>query len=887
MFAITKNNHFVLKYPFIFICFIMINRYIQSIEINIQESAIVDYKDIQINLNSTNNYIIYKYNINIDKKDFILQLNSISNIPITIYFYNNNTLNYEESGDFSNWDKEYISNVNDNKNEFLFQANKKVCYIIFTIKKTDKRNYTDYTGNFIIFGLPVDISLNDYFVNQSYFYYTYNNNYTLENYNNNYNYRINSYNLNYNKNEIYLHCIVQSKGKNYVFINNGDNEVIYDKNNISYLDYYLNITRNVNTYNIQLIAEKNIPFSIYFEILYENNKINYIGNNNTICNNILGEATYYFYDEISISNINEPLYYLVNDNLSENVKKVRFYNPTEFIDLKKVTNEELYQIALNGVYTPMTSKNKMNNINIYKYNNESKNMTNNIIFIQIIINNFQDLNLDKICIKKIPLVKLNIESIEFHKIIYNNTNQLDNIGYIPDKNFYASNIYKEVLESNSLKLFNFSNDIQSIDINFTQPSIYNNNIFFQGLLCGNSPETEISLFYSHNNESDYKKHDILLTKLSTNNFYGIINLKEIDNTNYYFNIFLPQKMYFKYLYFENNYFKYNNSYLCDDNVENSIEIEKSGNKMIITFDAFNIKETTNYTILVKNQEEEKILNECQFISFLSSNNKKYYIYNYIDKGNSQKVKIKIDLQDFGNYDIYILAQGINDFSLYKFIGYKEFIFTKNKNDDDKSNKTFINFLIISNAILVLVVIGFIAYLLYKKRKKKNLINSVNISLLDKDTSQSSQLNTFNKENEKSTHIATENSGNISNDNSINVQESNFNILNKEFPIFNGSINDLEENKFKNNIIVNNKEKNNDNKDGNTEKGNNNNDVNDQNNDEDISESAAPAYDFIKTQNPEENIIGNIFAEKNNVKDVIKEDDAIKKVFVNVDTTKGL
>ena len=59
----------------------------------------------------------------------------------------------------------------------------------------------------------------------------------------------------------------------------------------------------------------------------------------------------------------------------------------------------------------MTSKNKMNNINIYKYNNESKNMTNNIIFIQIIINNFQDLNLDKICIKKIPLVKLNIESI--------------------------------------------------------------------------------------------------------------------------------------------------------------------------------------------------------------------------------------------------------------------------------------------------------------------------------------------------------------------------------------------------------------------------------------------------------------------------------------------
>ena len=258
--------------------------------------------------------------------------------------------------------------------------------------------------------------------------------------------------------------------------------------------------------------------------------------------------------------------------------------------------------------------------------------------------------------------------------------------------------------------------------------------------------------------------------------------------------------------------------------------------------------------------------------------------NYIDKGSSQKVKIRIDLQDFGNYDIYILAQEINDFSLYKFIGYKELNFTKNKNDDNKPNKMLFNFLIISNAILVLVVIGFIVYFLYKKKKKKNLNNSVNISLLDKN---SSQLNYSNQENEKFVSIETEISGNVSNNNSSNIQGSNFNLLNKQFPIFNGSINDLEENKFKKNIIINNKENNNDNRDANTEKGNNNNDVNDQNYEEDISESAAPAYDFIKTQNPEENNIGYIFAEKNNVKDEIKEDDAIKKVFVNVDTTKGL
>ena len=42
---------------------------------------------------------------------------------------------------------------------------------------------------------------------------------------------------------------------------------------------------------------------------------------------------------------------------------------------------------------------------------------------------------------------------------------------------------------------------------------------------------------------------------------------------------------------------------------------------------------------------------------------------------------------------------------------------------------------------------------------------------------------------------------------------------------------------------------------------------------------------MKTENPEENQIGNIFAERNNIKDENKEEDDINKVFVNTETTK--
>ena len=473
MFLITKSNRFLLKYLFNFLCFVIFGKYIQSLDINIQGDEIFDHKEIQFKLSSSKNYIIYRYKLNQEKTNFILQLNSISNIPITIYFYNNNSLNYEDNGDFYDWDNEYTSYTYINKTEFLFQSYQRECYIVFTIKKEYKQNYTDFSGSFNIFQIPVDISLNDFYKNKSYFYHIYNNNYTLKDYNNNYIYRINSHNLNFNNNsEIYLHCVMQSTGANHsIIIENDDNEIIYNKNNISNLDYYLNIAKS-KIYNIKLISEKNIPFSILFEIMY--NKINYIGNNNTICINKLGESNYYFYDEISKGNTDEPLYYILNNYFSKNDIRVGFYRPTNIINLENLTNEELYQISLNGEYTQMQSKHETNDIDIYKYNIEKKNITNIIFFIQIKVNNSQSLNLNKICFKKLPLIKLDLGSLESYKTIYNSTYKLENIGYYYIK--YNTSIIS------SYKIFLYASKIDTLTLYKGKADIVELNNK-EGILC--------------------------------------------------------------------------------------------------------------------------------------------------------------------------------------------------------------------------------------------------------------------------------------------------------------------------------------------------------------------------------------------------------------------
>ena len=1326
MFRIKRNNN-LFKNIFNIIFFILFYKYIQTIDVNITGGEIFDYTEMTMNLSFIEHYIIYKYNLNEEKSNFILQLNSSSNIPINIYFYNNEKIDYKENGDFVNWETNYTSNINSNKEEFLFQGNKKECYIVFAIKKSYNLSYI---GTFSVFQIPVDILLNEFLFNNSYFFYTYKNNYTFDNYN----YRIDSKNLSIdnNNNKIYLHCMIKAKGTINITFKNGDDDLINEKKNISYLDYYLNITKG-NIYNIIINIDIKSAFSVYYKIVYENDTINFIGNNNTICRNILGEASYYFYDEITLGNNYESFYYILKYFLSLNDAFVGYYNSQKYIDLKKINYEELYQMALKGNYTPLASKNEINDIIFYKYRNENINITNNnIIFIQIKINNFNNLNLEKICIRKLPLTKLNINGIGSYKKIYNNSCVLENIGYYyisyinysnlvkniflytskvetitlyegkfdivegnekkgnisknkilklpienaikngytlkilnkdnlkfifellytsinylessiylnymhpnkeifindtiqelylfnniiyinnndkliiepkiiygnltlkyfnldfiendfnfdiknifensnygfknfdypilsnssfeiikiinnnfgskklskgllyinrynehvniiskdnlipfylikkktksiaidnsldlkiidyqisldsnylsiseqfsitikikdqnlylnkennilkgkiynsinkennnivlenssnkysfliwiklyisedeednipliiplsksyyidkPKKNqnfifsfdwgnilnnikiyekyilinninyqiicdnknnnnnyiskgyyyqiitdnntfnydFYLSNsintsidyeltrneshyffqnnfeiselnelfkdnktlhtivymndeipitkfsfyinyIYQYILEPNSLLLLDFSEKIYSLDINITQPTIMNN-IFFQVLYCNNAPETEISLLYLNNYEVDYKKYDISYTRLSNNNYYGIINLNELKNSRYKFNIFLPQKMYFHYSYFDDN----NNYFLYDNNNNYNIEIERTGNKLTVTFDRYDINIITNYSIIIKNNEETKITNECQFISLLSTYNKNnFLVYYSIDKGFTERVKIKIDMNDYGSYDIYIMAETLNDINIFKFMGHKEYNFTEiiDDNDENESN-TIVIFLIISNILLILLVIGIFIYIFYKKKKNKKLINSLKNSnlqnsLLDKN---STQLNASQKENEKYDKPSTnENSDNNSN-NISNIQDSNFNILNKGAPAINGSINDSEE-KLKNSI--NNKDNIDDNNINNTEEGNNN--IDNKNNEEDASESAAPAYNFIKTENPEEHNIGYIFADRNNIEDVKKEDDDIKKVFVNTDTTKG-
>jgi len=454
--------------------------------------------------------------------------------------------------------------------------------------------------------------------------------------------------------------------------------------------------------------------------------------------------------------------------------------------------------------------------------------------------------------------------------------------------FYINYMYQEELEPNSLLLLNFSKNIYSLNINISKPKQSNSNIFFQAICCKNEETPEISLLYSKKGDTNYKKKDYSFQKEAKNIFYYMIKLKDTDDTNYLFEIFYPQNLFFQYYYFDDNKNIDNNiNKIFNDYSYYNINIEKLGEELIVSFDSFELNTSTNYSLLIRNELDEKIINECQFLSLLSSyKSKDLLIYSSIDNGMNQRVKININITEYGNYEVYIFAHTLNNIGRYKLLGSKSYSFIINDGSQNGSS-IFVIFLIISNIILILLIIIIVICYCYKKQKKDNLMNSSNennsnikeslLSTHSSDNNISNKIEKFDKpsSNESIDNINNEKDNNINNSISI-IQESNFNILNKDAAIISGSINDVGENNDKNNGPNNNNE--------NTLEGNN--DIDNKNLDEENSEGAAPAFNFVKTENPEDNKIDNIFDDRNNVKDEQKDDDSIKKIFVNTDTTKG-
>ena len=456
--------------------------------------------------------------------------------------------------------------------------------------------------------------------------------------------------------------------------------------------------------------------------------------------------------------------------------------------------------------------------------------------------------------------------------------------------FYINYMFQEELEPNSLLLLNFSKSIYSLNLNISKPKASNSNIFLQAIYCNNEEAPEISLLYSKKGYLNYKKHNYSFQKESKNILYYMAKLEDTDNINYLFEIFYPQNLFLQYYYYDDNdNIDDNLNKIFNDYNYYNINIEKIGEELFVSFDSIELNTLTNYSLLIRNELDEKIINECQFLSLLSSYKPKdLLIFSSIDNGRNRRVKININIKEYGNYEVYIFAHTLNNIGRYKLLGSKAYSFIINDGSQNGSS-IFVIFLIISNIILILLIIIIVICYCFKKQKKNILMNSsdnnnsnsnIKASLLSthsSDNNISNKIEKFDKpsSNENNDKINNEIDNNINNKISI-IQESNFNILNKDAAIISGSINDEGENNDKNNSQNNNNE--------NTLEGNN--DIDNKNLDEENSEGAAPAFNFMKTENPEDNKIDNIFDDRNNIKDEQKDDDSIKKVFVNTDTTKG-
>jgi hypothetical protein len=206
---------------------------------------------------------------------------------------------------------------------------------------------------------------------------------------------------------------------------------------------------------------------------------------------------------------------------------------------------------------------------------------------------------------------------------------------------------------------------------------------------------------------------------------------------------------------------------------------------------------TNYTILILNKTEIKkqISNECEFLSYLEKRNNitsmKYL--SFIDMNENIRIKKDISFDKIGNYAIYILAQTIDKFSIYKYLGTESYSYTKifhTKTNNEKIDNMEIIAIFIFIILIVILIILYFVFRCVRRNKIKKLFYSINSnSLLPEDLD-----NLKSSINKLIEHKNINDKNNTNNDN-------NFLLLDKP------CLEDEKENEKNNNIINNNVENN--------------------------------------------------------------------------------
>ena len=843
--------------------------------------------------NIYNNYSIKL--INLEKFNYTFQI-FLTSFKNSSFYINKNEQNKEIY--MNNSIKEYhLINLN-SKNE-IFILEPRIIYGNFTVKYFD----LDSIGN------EQNLNIKDIFINNYNLEIIYNSkltNTSLElikiinnDFNSNLNFEgiiyINRYNLSDNIKKGILTPFFLQKNKKI------SSKLMNDYNNNT-LDYIIKYDHNYP----DLLEENDIKINIGEEKLILNKKNNILKGHINNSNN--GQLIIHF------ENLNSKYSFLIWIKFyiaeEEDKKYSKILLSSEYYN-NKIKNNDNYIFSLdwNKILNNMKlygNKIMPNNFHFYIVGDNNNYLSKGYYYQTITENNNYDfylynsndtsiayeLNMNyshKFFQTRIDITKMN-QLLNKNKILHTILFTQD---IVPNTqiSFYINYMYQEELEPNSLLLLNFSKNIYSLNLNISKPKTSNSNIFLQAIYCNNEEAPEISLLYSNKGYINYKKHNYSFQKESKNIFYYMAKLEDIDNMNYLFEIFYPQNLFLQYFYFDDSENIDNNlNKIFNDYNYYNINIEKLGEELIVSFDSLELNTLTNYSLLIRNELDEKIINECQFLSLLSSyKSKDLLIFSSIDSGRNQRVKVNINIKEYGNYEVYIFAHTLNNIGRYKLLGSKAYSFIIN-DESQNGSSIFVIFLIISNIILILLIIIIVICFCYKKQKNNNLINSNNnnsesnikaslLSTPSSDNNISNKIEKFDKPaiNENRDNINNEIDNNINNKISI-IQESNFNILNKDAAIISGSINDEGENNDKINS------QNNDNDNENTLEGNN--EIDNKNLDDENLQGAAPAFNFIKTENPEDNKIDNIFDDRNNIKDEQKDDDSIKKIFVNTDTTKG-
>ena len=172
---------------------------------------------------------------------------------------------------------------------------------------------------------------------------------------------------------------------------------------------------------------------------------------------------------------------------------------------------------------------------------------------------------------------------------------------------------------------------------------------------------------------------------------------------------------------------------------------------------------TNYTILIANKTELKnqILTEYDFFAFLENqnNSKNLKFIKFIDNNMNERIQKEIYLEEIGDYEIFVMAQALESFPIYKYLGSETYSYEyrfRDRNVDEDSLKTgdsidtAILIVIILLSLFIVLIIIFIIFFFKKKRKLMNLIDNKKENLIQSKINESE--NEFSSEFELATII---------------------------------------------------------------------------------------------------------------------------------------